>query len=875
MSQVTKYLKDYQPPAYLVETIDLIFELGEEYSTVKSSMQIRANGHQGDKPLVLTGEAIELISVALNGQLLAPQDYQLTELSLTLPKVGSDCQIDIEVRSKPQDNTSLMGLYKSSGNFCTQCEPEGFRKITYYIDRPDNLAIFTVTIVADKAKYPILLSNGNSIDSGDAKSGKHWVKWHDPHKKSPHLFALVAGTFDVLDDTFTTMSGREVKLRLFVEPGNLDRCPHAMESLKWSMSWDEKVYGREYDLDLFMTVAVGDFNMGAMENKGLNIFNTKCILANQKTATDADFLTVTRVVGHEYFHNWSGNRVGCRDWFQISLKEGFTVFRDQCFTGDMSSTPVKRVEDVNLLRAVQFKEDAGPMSHPIRPASYIEINNFYTVTVYEKGAEVIRMMYTLLGPEKFRQATDLYFSRFDGQSVTTDDFVDCMQEASGIDLSHFRLWYSQSGTPDLIVTDEYDAKTNSYSLHVKQHTKPTADQQDKKALHIPLRIGLLDAEGKEILLKLKGEMRRGDVVCVLNVTKAEQTFVFVNITAPPTPSLLRGFSAPVNLKYDYTDEQLKLLLTHDNDSFARWEAGQLLAHRNLEQLIIAVKNKQSLHLDNDFVEVMRGILRDNDPDKALLALLLTLPSEAYLADKMNRIDPLAIHAAREYMRSILAENLRQDFLDCYYNNLQPGDYNLSNQSVGRRTLKNTCLAYLMLLKDEEVISLTEQQYQSASNMTDQFASVCAFADCDIEKRKIILDDFHQQFKDDALVLDKWFMVQATSVLPNTFDQVQQLTEHKDFNIKNPNKVRSLIGAFSKNNPGQFHAHDGAPYRFLADKVMATDRVNPQMASRMVEPLTHWKRFVEPHSSQMREQLLRVSTAELSSDTYEIVTKALK
>jgi aminopeptidase N len=873
MSTETKYLKDYQAPKYLVETVDLIFELTEDFTMVTTKLQICANGHDGSESLVLDGRELELQSVSLNGTVLSKSDYHLNDEQLIIPNPGSLFQVDTVVKIKPQNNTSLMGLYKSSGNFCTQCEPEGFRKITYYIDRPDNLAIFTVTIVADKKQYPTLLSNGNNIDSGIAENGNHWFKWHDPHKKSPHLFALVAGNFDVLDDEFITKSGRKVKLRLFVEPGNLDKCSHAMQALKQSMQWDEEVYGREYDLDIFMTVAVGDFNMGAMENKGLNIFNTKFILANQETATDTDFLNITRVVGHEYFHNWSGNRVGCRDWFQLSLKEGFTVFRDQIFGGDMSSPSVKRIQDVNTLRTMQFKEDAGPMSHPIRPASYIEINNFYTVTVYEKGAEVIRMLHTLLGPEKFREATDLYFSRFDGQAVTTDDFVDCMQEVSGLDLSQFRLWYSQSGTPNLKIDDEYDVENQKYTLIVQQYTNSTADQQQKQALHIPLRIGLLNAKGEQLPLQLANQAANSDMDTVLHVTDEQHYFEFLGVVEKPTPSLLRGFSAPVKCDYDYTDEQLILLLKHDADPFVRWEAGQTLALHQIYSLIYSLQAKEELSLNDEFVEVYRELLVSNNPDKAFIALLLTLPSEIYIADNMKLIDPLAIHRVREFVRYSLAQSLQHELLTCYQANCNDDKYNLSNQQCGMRALKNLCLSYLLLMDDH--VELAKQQYYSAKNMTDKMAAFNSIVNKNCNERQLVLDNFYKQFKHDQLVIDKWFTTQALCKLPGTFDRVKQLMSHADFTLKNPNRVRSLVMMFTRMNPGQFHAYHDEPYQFLADIVMELDRVNPQIASRMVESLTHWKRYIQPHQDLMHEQLERISKQNLSSDTYEIVSKSLR
>ncbi len=870
----TIYLKDYQAPTYFVETLDMIVELGEEETVVKTQLHLHANGHPGDAlPLYLHGEELELISVALNGELLTASQYQVDEKGLTLPAAGLFCQVDTVVKIKPQHNTSLMGLYKSNNNFCTQCEAEGFRKITYYVDRPDNLAIYTVTIVADKEKYPLLLSNGNAVDRGDTREGKHWVKWHDPFKKSSHLFALVAGKFDVLEDEFMTMSDRKVHLQLFVEPGNLDKAPHAMQALKLSMKWDEETYGREYDLDIFMIVAVSDFNMGAMENKGLNIFNTKYILASPLTATDSDYENIIRVVGHEYFHNWSGNRVGCRDWFQLSLKEGFTVFRDQSFTADVTS-PVKRVRDVSVLRNLQFAEDAGPMSHPIRPASYMEINNFYTLTVYEKGAEVIRMLYTLLGPKKFRQATDLYFTQFDGKAVTTEDFVACMQQASGIDLTQFQSWYNQSGTPILTITDRYDAEKHHYILQVAQHTPPTADQKTKQALHIPLRMALLDEQGIEIPLQLQGEAIANETMRVLDITQASQEFVFIGITKKPIPSLLRGFSAPVKLHYAYTTEQLQHLLTHDADSFSRWEAGQLLAVRVLQGLIADVQAGRPLALDPAFIAIYRQLLQTQGLDQTYQAYLLLLPSQAYLADLMEKVDPLAIYQAHDFVMRQLGQQLRQDWLAVYMkaHSQQPYVYNTAES--GKRTLKNTCLQYLLADADQQAQQSCIEQYYQANNMTDKAAALANMVHIDSEERSKMIEDFYQHYRQDALVLDKWFTLQAISTLPNALTRVKTLLQHDAFSIKNPNKVRALIGEFSRSNPVNFHLRDGTGYQFLTEQVIAIDKLNPQIAARLVQPLTHWQRFVEPYASLMKQSLECIQQCELSPDTFEVVNKSL-
>lgn len=874
MKHKTIYLKDYQTPDYLIETTDLMVELGDQQTLVNARLKVRANGHSGDqKPLVLNGDELTLLSVKIDGRLLSDDEYHWQGDDLVLPPLGEQAEVETQVHIQPQLNTKLMGLYRSNGNFCTQCESQGFRRITYYPDRPDNLAIFTTTIIADKTQYPTLLSNGNLIDQGESDNNRHWVKWHDPHRKAAHLFALVAGKFDRLDDEFVTCSGRKVALQLFVEPGNLDKCATAMQSLKLAMRWDEEVYGREYDLDIFMTVAVSDFNMGAMENKGLNIFNSKYILASAKTATDTDFENILRVVGHEYFHNWSGNRVGCRDWFQLSLKEGFTVFRDQSFTMDMTSA-VKRINDVNLLRSMQFKEDAGPMSHPIRPASYMEISNFYTLTVYEKGAEVIRMLHTLLGAEKFRQATDLYFSRFDGQAVTTDDFVDCMQQASGIDLQQFRLWYSQAGTPVLNICDHYDQATQTYRLTVEQHTPVTAGQADKHALHIPLRLGLLSADGQAMTFSLDGENQLSE--SVLNVTADKQDFVLQQVASAPTPSLLRGFSAPVKLYYPYSSQQLQDLLRHDTDDFSRWQAGQLLALRELQRLVVAQQANKSLQADSHVVNSFAEVLADEQLNKAFKAYLLRLPSEAYVADQMQQADPIAIHQARECLALAIATQCRPVLLDIYLANHDGDGYQQNQAANGRRALKNVCLSYLLQTADEQSIALTQQQFEQATNMTDQIAALTAMVNCEKAPYEEALASFYQQFSDDDLVLDKWFTVQASSKLPGALQTVKRLMTHPAFSLSNPNKVRALIAAFSRLNAVQFHALDGQAYAFLAEQVQVLDALNPQIASRLVEPLTHWQRFSEPHSTLMKQQLQQLlDNNQLSNDSYEIVTKSLQ
>jgi aminopeptidase N len=864
MSPSTTYLKDYQPPHYFIEQADLIFTLGEEETLVTAQLHIRANNHDGQSlPLVLQGEETELLMLKLNGQLLSKAAYECTEETLTLPAPGASFELETTVRIHPETNLALSGLYKSSGNFCTQCEAEGFRRITYYIDRPDNLAVFTTTIIADKTNYPILLSNGNNIDQGELPDNQHFVKWQDPFKKAGHLFALVAGKLDCLSDHFMTMSGRKVELKLFVEKGQLEKTAHAMAALKWAMRWDEKVYGREYDLDIFMIVAVSDFNMGAMENKGLNIFNSKYILATPTTATDLDFENITRVVGHEYFHNWSGNRVGCRDWFQLSLKEGFTVFRDQSFTADMTSPAVKRIEDIRTLRSGQFVEDAGPMAHAVRPDAYMEINNFYTMTIYEKGAEVIRMLHTLLGAETFRKATDLYFTRYDGQATTTDNFVSTMAEVSGLDLTQFRLWYDQAGTPILSITDEYNAAKQEYILSIRQETKPTPTQAEKSPQLIPFKIGLLNEQGEEIFSDL------------INITQAESRFVLPGITSQPIPSFLRGLSAPVKLHYAYTNSQLKILLAHDTDPFACWEAGQCLAIRQLQKIVVALQRNEDVTVDSKYLSTLSSVLK-SPLDPAFKALLMTLPSEAYLADFVQPIDPLAIYQARKTLQMAIAKALYTDFIELYQQTHTTDMATLENntQHIGKRALKNMCLAYLMSLALPEAQELAETQYKTAINMTDRFAALSSFIHLDVPRRESLLEDFYKRFQTDPVVLDKWFAVQASSSLPGTLEALQILTTLPNFDIRNPNKVRALFTTFAKNNPMTFHALDGSGYAYLANRVRDIDAFNPQIAARLVEPLTHWKRFKAEHAELMKIELDNLLKEKLSKDTFEIVSKAL-
>jgi aminopeptidase N len=870
------YLNDYTPPDYVLDAVDLSFDLRDEFTTVRSRLKLRRNPTStGERPLVLDGQDLELVSIAIDGEPLAPEAYRLEPESLTVSSVPEACTVEVETRIRPQDNTSLEGLYTSGGMYCTQCEAEGFRKITYFLDRPDVMSRYTTTIVADKTRYPVLLSNGNLVASGEMEGNRHWVRWEDPFRKPSYLFALVAGDLFKTEDRHVTASGREVTLRIYVEPANADRCEHAMRSLKKAMRWDEEVFGLEYDLDIYMVVAVDSFNMGAMENKGLNVFNSKYVLARPDTATDTDYVNIEGVIGHEYFHNWTGNRVTCRDWFQLSLKEGLTVFRDQEFTSDMTSRPVKRIGDVRHLRTAQFAEDAGPMAHPVRPDSYIEINNFYTLTVYEKGAEVIRMMHTLLGREGFRQGMDLYFERHDGEAVTTDDFVKAMEDANGADLSQFRLWYSQAGTPALEATGNHDAGSGTYALHVRQHTPPTPGQPEKRPLHIPLAVGLLAADGTDLPLQLEGEEAPGATTRILSLREAEQTFRFVGVRERPLPSLLRGFSAPVKLELDCTDEELGLLLARDSDPFNRWDAGQRLATRTLLGLVSDFQQGRELALNSHLTRAVRELLADGDIDPAFAAEALALPSEAYVAEQMETIDVDAIHSVRLFVRRAVAERLKDSFLDTYRETYDPGPYSLEQVAMGRRALKNLCLSYLVELDEPSARDLCMAQFRNAGNMTDTMAALGILANTECPERVEALDAFYLQWRNDPLVVDKWLSIQATSRLHGTLGEVQRLMEHPAFDIKNPNRVRSLLGAFAHSNRARFHAATGAGYAFLAEQVLRLDRLNSQVAARMLGPMSPWRRYDPARQALMRAHLEEIAeTPGISKDVYEVASKSL-
>jgi len=881
----TVYLKDYQPPAFTIQTTQLRFDLYEDYAIVESTLEMQ--NLSGSDLLVLHGNNVQLEELRLDEISLEPTQYLLDDEQLSIPalrvilgRAPDSFILYCRTRIEPQNNTALEGLYKSKKMFCTQCEAEGFRCITYYLDRPDVMSRFTTTIIADAERYPVLLSNGNRRAEGvvESDSSRHWVTWEDPFMKPSYLFALVAGNLEHMNDSFTTMTGRDIKLQIFVEEKDLDKIEHAMNSLKRSMRWDEEVYGREYDLDIFMIVAVDDFNMGAMENKGLNIFNTSCVLANPLTQTDQAFQRVEAVVAHEYFHNWSGNRVTCRDWFQLSLKEGFTVFRDSEFSADMGSRTVKRVEDVSFLRTIQFAEDAGPMAHSVRPDSFMEISNFYTVTIYEKGAEVVRMISLLVGTEGFRKGTDLYFERHDGQAVTTEDFVKAIEDANSVDLTQFRRWYSQAGTPVLDIKGEYSAEEKTYRLKVTQGCPATPGQSQKKPFHIPLRLGLLDSKGEEILLKSEG-LSGTNTDEVLHVTETRQTFEFTGIESKPVPSLLRGFSAPVRLNYAYSQDNLSFLIANDEDGFNRWNASQVLA----SQIIDSIQNGADLadtceRLCDAYESILDSALRDSSLDRAMLAHLLSLPLLGTLIEQADVADVQAIYAARKSVVSHLAGSLQEKFANLFESIPATREYRANAVSIANRALRNLCLHYLMQGDEVRWSAIANKQYYEANNMTDQLAALRLLVNAESETvselARQALADFYQRWQQEPLVVDQWFGVQAMAQKPDALSRVKVLMDHPAFEFKNPNKVRSLIGAFCAQNFTGFHNKSGDGYEFLADQVIALDALNPQVASRLLTPLTRWKKFDSKRQALMQAQLLRIKAApDLSKDVFEIVEKS--
>ncbi|WP_375058452.1 aminopeptidase N [Zobellella sp. DQSA1] len=860
-----QYREDYQPPHYWIDTLDLDVQLHDSATEVVAISRIRRNGEHSE-PLELDGEQLELLQVAING--VETSQFQQTGSGLVLSQVPQEFVLTIRTRINPAANTALEGLYKSGNAFCTQCEAQGFRRITYYLDRPDVLARFSTRITADADIYPYLLSNGNRVGQGRLDDGRHWVQWQDPFPKPAYLFALVAGDFDVLRDSFTTHSGREVALEIYVDKGNLHRAGHAMNSLKASMSWDEQRCHLEYDLDVYMIVAVDFFNMGAMENKGLNVFNAKFVLADAHTATDNDYLDIERVIGHEYFHNWTGNRVTCRDWFQLSLKEGLTVFRDQEFSSDLGSRTVNRIRNVRIIRGPQFAEDAGPMAHPIRPDAVIEMNNFYTLTVYEKGSEVIRMLHTLLGEQAFQRGLALYLQRHDGEAATCDDFVAAMSEASGRDLTRFKRWYSQSGTPVLTVTDDYDATRERYTLTVRQHTPSTLDQQEKLPLHIPLSLALYTAQGEPLTLMAEG----CSVGPVLDVMEAEQQFVFDQVPSRPTPALLQGFSAPVKLNYGYTDEQLALLARCCLDEFVRWDAVQMLINKTvLANLARTTQCPDTPTLPRALVEVFRSILEDAALDRALKAEMLTLPDLGSLLELFEQVDIDRLARVHDSLQQGLAEALHPLWQQAYEDNLTPA-YRIEHQDMARRALKHVALGYLALTGDE---TLVQQQYQQADNMTDTLAAMKGAVRAGLDCGKAMLADFENKWRHDGLVLDNWFRLQATAPGEGTLERVKDLMRHPTFSLSNPNRVRALIGAFASANPVQFHRRDGAGYDLLVSVLEQLNHSNPQVASRLVTPLIQFARLDDTRQGMIRSRLQRLmALPELSRDLFEKISKAL-
>ena len=872
----TTYLKDYHPPAFLIETVALDIDIHSDATVVRAvlAMSRRPSGAQ-DAPLKLHGDGLTLESVAIDGRLLTPSEYQLDHEYLTISALPAHFTLTTVVRIYPEQNTQLMGLYASQDGYFTQCEAEGFRRITYFIDRPDVMARYTTVIHAERARFPLLLSNGNLDGSGDEAHGRHWARWVDPFPKPSYLFAVVAARLDERDSDFITCSGRTVKLKLFVEPGKLDQCEFAMEALKSAMRWDEEVFGLELDLDQYMIVAVGDFNMGAMENKGLNVFNTKYVLARADTATDMDFMMLDRVVAHEYFHNWTGNRVTCRDWFQLSLKEGLTVFRDQQYGGDRYSHAVQRIQEVRVLRAAQFPEDAGPMAHPIRPESYIEISNFYTATVYNKGAEVVRMIHTLLGPQRFRAGMDLYFKRHDGQAVCTEDFVAAMQDASGVPLEQFKRWYGQAGTPVVTARGDYDAQTRRYTLDLTQECPATPGQEHKLPFQIPIALALLDADGHEVPLRLAGEDSAVGNARVLSLTEAHTQWVFEDVTTRPVPSLLRGFSAPVVLRCDFSTADLAHLMAHDSDPFNRWEAGQRLALDVLLAAIAAIRAGRAPVWPEDFVAACARVIADAALDPAFAAEALSLPAAGYIAEQLEEVDADVILAARLALRHHLATRLEVQWRALYASSTGTGPYSPDPVSAGRRSLRNLALGFLLELETPAVQSLALTQLQSADNMTDAMAALAALANSDCQQRVTALRWFYDKWQNEPLVVDKWLAVQASSRLPGTLAEVRSLLNHPAFDKRNPNKVRALIGAFCQGNHVRFNAADGSGYTFAAEQVIALDPHNAQVAARMARSFDRWRKFDAAHQSHAQAALLRIrDTKGLSKDTYEVVSRAL-
>jgi aminopeptidase N len=870
-------LEDYRPPDWLVDSVELDVSLDPKATRVRAVLALRPNGDvAAPAPLVLDGDALTLASLKLDGAALPSEQYVATADRLTVAQPPPrSFRLEIETLLDPSANTQLTGLYRSGRIYCTQCEAEGFRRITYFPDRPDVMAVYTTRIEADKAEAPVLLANGNLIASGHLPDGnRHFAVWHDPFPKPSYLFALVGGTLACVESGFRTRSGHEVALRIYVEPGKERRCGHAMESLERAMRWDETAFGREYDLDVFMLVAVSDFNMGAMENKGLNIFNDKYVLASPETATDADFDRIEAIIAHEYFHNWTGNRITCRDWFQLCLKEGLTVFRDQEFTADTRSRAVERISDVRGLRAHQFVEDAGPLAHPVRPAVYREINNFYTATVYEKGAEVVRMLKTMLGAERFRNGMDLYFSRHDGEAATVEQFLQCFADVSGVGLEQFKLWYSQAGTPEVIASGSYDAQAKTYRLELAQSVPPTPGQPSKQPMLIPLAAGLVGRDGRDLPLALADgrPLERG----VLMLSSPAESFVFTGIPEFPVPSLNRGFSAPIKLLAGLAPEDLRLLAAHDSDLFNRWEAMQRLSTSLLIESVASLRAGAPPRQDPALLETLAGLVCESGLEPEFIALMLTPPGETDIAREIGRdVDPDAIFAAHSALRQAIGSHLATPLFDHYRRLSESGPYRPDSASAGRRTLRNTCLDLLVATRREDAISLAHGQYHQADNMTDRMAALTALSQWNVPARTAALEDFYRRHVDDPLIVDKWFTLQAAIPEPETLERVKSLTRHPAFSFANPNRVRALIGAFAMANHKEFNRADGAGYAFIADIVLALDPKNPQLAARLLSALKSW-RVLEPARRAHAEAALRriAATSSLSPDVSDIVQRTL-
>ncbi len=868
-------LQDYRPPDWLIETVDLDVSLHPTATTVRARLRIKPNAAGTPAPLVLDGEELTLHSLALDGKPLPPENFVATPDRLTIAQVPNrPFELTIETVVDPTGNTQLMGLYRAGATYCTQCEAEGFRRITYFLDRPDVMAVYTTRVEADKKEAPILLSNGNLVAHGNvAGTARHFAVWHDPFPKPSYLFALVGGNLGCVEDSFTTMSGRKVKLAIYVEPGKEDRCAYAMDSLKRAMRWDETAFGREYDLDIFMIVAVSAFNMGAMENKGLNVFNDKYVLASPASATDADYAGIEAVIAHEYFHNWTGDRITCRDWFQLCLKEGLTVFRDQEFTADQRSRPVERISDVRGLRAHQFVEDAGPLAHPVRPEVYREINNFYTSTVYEKGAEVVRMIRTLLGPATFRKGMDLYFTRHDGEAATVEQFVQCFADASRRDMAQFMRWYSQAGTPDIKVAPHYDAQAKTYRLDITQTVPPTPGQPKKEPMVIPLALGLVGDNGVDLPLVANGEaLGRG----VIEVTQPKQSFLFTEIPERPVPSLNRGFSAPIKLTLPVEPDDLRFLAAHDSDPFNRWQAVQTLAMILLKANVTSLRGGGPAREDGGLMAALGAILNDAKLEPAYIALTLSPPSEADIARELGGdVDPDAVFAARRKLRAAIGARHGAPLAETYQRMITPGPYRPDAQSAGRRALKNICLDFLAMTETDQAIARAFAQYQSADNMTDRMAALETLALHDRPERAAALEDFYKRYADDPLIIDKWLALQAAIPEPATLDRVRALTKHPAFSITNPNRIRALIGSFAQANHTQFNRGDGAGYAFVADFVLALDPKNPQVAARLMGAFRSWRALEAQRRGKAEAALRRVAAAQaLSPDLHDIVARTL-